>query len=172
MVENQQVRYLRPIAPSDTLVVGWAWERALNQASGERDRSRPIVVTRIGESLSGDGLRAGRDEDDECRKHKHEPKGTLSIKQPPGVRSLDMAYRGHSFAPMELTSWLGDVVLGIVCGIYVRHREGTHGGHCDDGRPPRRGEGVRVRPHRPLIARVHRPCLRFVEPVAPGGEEC
>src|SRR3989442_1894871 len=41
MVENQQVRHLRPIAPRDTLVVGRAWKRALNQASGERDRSRP-----------------------------------------------------------------------------------------------------------------------------------
>src|SRR5437773_11477437 len=149
MVENQQVRYLRPIAPRDTLVVGWAWERALNQASGERDRSRPIVVARIGETLSGDGLRAGRDEDDECRKHEHDPKGTLLIKQ-----------------LMELTSWLGDVVLGIVCGIYVRHREGTHCGHCDDGRPLHRGELVRVRRHRALIARVHRLCLRRRERAA------
>src|SRR3989442_5651424 len=73
---------------------------------------------------------------------------------------------------MELTSWLGDVVLGIVCGIYVRHREGTHCGHCDDGRPLHRGEGVRVRRHRALIARGHRLCLRCVERVAHADEEC
>src|SRR5882762_1642956 len=64
-VEDQEVHDLRAIAPSDALVVGWAWKRALNQPSGERNRRRPIMVTGIADTRSGDGLRAGGDEDDD-----------------------------------------------------------------------------------------------------------
>src|SRR6266700_2145526 len=59
IVQDQEVHDLRAIAASDALVVGRAGERALNQASGERDRSGPIMVTGIGETRSGGGLRAG-----------------------------------------------------------------------------------------------------------------
>jgi len=64
-VEDQEVHDLGAIASSDTLVVGWPGEPALNQASGERDGSGPIMVTGIGETRSSGGLRGGRDEDDD-----------------------------------------------------------------------------------------------------------
>ena len=64
-VEDQEVHDLRAIAPSNALIVGWAWKRALNQPSGERNRRGPIMVTGIGDTRSGDGLCAGGDEDED-----------------------------------------------------------------------------------------------------------
>ena len=58
-VEDQEVDDLWTIAASDTLVVGWTGERALNQASGESDGSGPIMVTGISETRSRGAWRAG-----------------------------------------------------------------------------------------------------------------
>jgi hypothetical protein len=51
-VEDEKVHGLWAIAVSDALIVGRARERALNQASRERDGSRPIMVAGVGEARS------------------------------------------------------------------------------------------------------------------------
>src|SRR5256885_6166980 len=56
----------------------------------------------------------------------------------------------------RFTSWRGDVVLGIVRRIDVRHRKRTHGAHGNHGRSLHGGEVVRIRPHRPLFPRLPR----------------
>src|SRR5437867_6189730 len=70
-----------------------------------------------------------------------------------------------------LTSWLGDLLLRIVRSIDVRHREGPHGTHGNEGRALDGGEVVCVSGQGPLLPGLHRLRARCVERITHADEE-
>src|SRR3989442_13392275 len=137
-------------------------------------RSRPLVALvsyHTNSSASVAGRRMPYQRLGGTRRHASGRPTTIDSKPIPTKAVSPVMRVAPCDTPDGLTSWLGDGVLGIVPRIDVRHREGAHRAHSNDGRPLRRGEVVRVRRQRALIARLHRLRLRGVERVAHADEE-
>src|SRR5205823_2379056 len=96
-LEDEEIHRLGPIAPSKAVVVGWTRHPALHQASGERNRSGPIVIA--GVAGSGCSPRARGHQDEERGLQQHTPVISGTVPQSPAR----FAGRGGTRPPCRRT---------------------------------------------------------------------